>query len=93
MVGERCLKEEILRLATEEGIADHVRLVGYRDSREVLGASDVFVLPSPQEGSTLVVVEAMACGIVPVRTPAAGASEQSRMALTTSLWRLRIQAP
>lgn len=39
-------------------------------------ASDAFVLPSRVEGYGLVVVEGMATGLVPVRTPGGGASDQ-----------------
>jgi glycosyltransferase involved in cell wall biosynthesis len=42
----------------------------------VLWASDVCVLPSRQEGFAVVIIEAMLCGVVPIRTPAAGAAEQ-----------------
>ena len=39
-------------------------------------ASDAFVLPSRVEGYGLVVVEGMATGLVPVRTPGGGAADQ-----------------
>lgn len=64
------------RQAREAGVEDRVRLLGHTDTRRVLWASDVSVLPSLQEGFGLVTVEAMLCGVVPVRTPAAGASDQ-----------------
>jgi len=46
------------------------------DVREVLWAADACVLPSRFEGFALSIVEAMATGLVPVRTPTGGASDQ-----------------
>jgi glycosyltransferase involved in cell wall biosynthesis len=63
-------------LAAEAGVSDLVRLLGFADTRQVLWASDVLTLPSRREGFPLVIPEAMLCGIVPVRTPAAGAFDQ-----------------
>ncbi len=39
-------------------------------------ASDAFILPSRVEGYGLVVVEGMATGLVPIRTPGGGAADQ-----------------
>lgn len=51
--------------------------LGYTDDlREVYWAADIFVLPSRSEGFALVVAEAMCCGVVPIRTPAGGATDQ-----------------
>lgn len=53
------------------------RFVGFiPDARTALWASDVYVLPSRFEGFAIGVVEAMAVGLVPVRTPAGGATDQ-----------------
>jgi glycosyltransferase involved in cell wall biosynthesis len=51
--------------------------MGYtEDLRDIYWAADIFVLPSRKEGFALVVAEAMACGVVPIRTPAGGAEDQ-----------------
>lgn len=71
-IGENMVRAK----ASEAGVSDLIRLLGYTDIRQVLWASDVTVLPSRQEGFGLAIVEAMLCGIVPIRTPAAGAFDQ-----------------
>lgn len=63
-------------MASEAGVSDLVRLLGLTDTRKVLWASDAKVLPSRREASPLVIQEAMFCGVVPIRTPAAGAFDQ-----------------
>jgi len=63
-------------MAEEQGVADLVHFLGYADSRTVLWASDVMALPSRAEGLPIAVIEAMLCGVVPVRTPAGGAKDQ-----------------
>ncbi len=71
------MEEDIVQtLATEAGVSDLVRLLGFADTRQVLWASDILTLPSRREGFPLVIPEAMLCGVVPVRTPAAGAFDQ-----------------
>jgi glycosyltransferase involved in cell wall biosynthesis len=70
-------EEEVIRTyAAKMGVLDGIRLLGLTDARQVLWASDVLVLPSRREAFALVIPEAMFCGVVPVRTPAAGASDQ-----------------
>ncbi|MGC8979144.1 glycosyltransferase family 4 protein [Caldisericum sp.] len=68
--------ESIIKLAKELGVENNIILPGFVDSREVLWASDILVLPSRQEGFAVVIAEAMLCGVVPIRTPAAGAYDQ-----------------
>lgn len=70
-------EEEVIRAyAAKIGVLDAIHLLGLTDARQVLWASDVLVLPSRREAFPLVIPEAMFCGVVPVRTPAAGASDQ-----------------
>jgi glycosyltransferase involved in cell wall biosynthesis len=74
--------EERGRLEAEArhlGIADRVRFLGSRtDVPEVLGASDVFVLPSLYEGHPLCVMEAMAAGRPVIATAVGGVPEVVR---------------
>jgi glycosyltransferase involved in cell wall biosynthesis len=72
-------EEAIIRIqATQAGVLEQIRLLGLADSRQVLWASDVLILPSQKqtEAFPLVIPEAMLCGVVPIRTPAAGAFDQ-----------------
>ena len=64
-----------MRRAAERGVAERMILLGHSDTREVMWASDCGVLPSRKEGFGLVVVEGMACGVVQLRTPSAGARD------------------
>jgi glycosyltransferase involved in cell wall biosynthesis len=71
--------EEQGRLEAEAGrlgVAERVRFLGSRaDVPEVLGASDVFVLPSLYEGHPLSVMEAMAAGRPVIATTVGGVPE------------------
>lgn len=69
-------ESRIRELVEEAGVSCLVRFTGFVEAREVLWASDVFVLPSRREAFPLSVIEAMSCGVVPVRTPAGGAYDQ-----------------
>jgi glycosyltransferase involved in cell wall biosynthesis len=69
-------EENIRTKIIDLNISDNVQLLGFTDTRQVLWASDVIVLPSFQEAFPLVIIEAMLCGVIPIRTPASGAMEQ-----------------
>ena len=71
-------KQEIENYALiEEENRHRFLFLGYvNECRDVYWASNIIVLPSQAEGFGLVIVEAMSCGIVPIRTPAAGAYDQ-----------------
>lgn len=61
-VGER--RDDLLTLAKELGVADRLRLLGFReDVRQVYKAADMFLLPSFREGLSASVMEAMASGL------------------------------
>lgn len=70
--GNEQYRQELLRLAQELGVAESVRLPGYCDPREVLGISDVFVLPSYVEGFPIACIEAMIMRVPVIRTKTGG---------------------
>jgi glycosyltransferase involved in cell wall biosynthesis len=71
-------RQEIEQYALDnDNTANRFLFLGYvNETRDVYWASDVIVLPSQAEGFPLVILESMACGVVPIRTPAAGAYDQ-----------------
>ncbi len=66
----------VMRQASEHDVTGQVQCLGIVETRKVLWASDIITLPSRREGFPLVILEGMLCGVVPIRTPAAGASDQ-----------------
>lgn len=74
--GEGSQEEEIRRRILERRLSGHVRLVGQQpDIGLWLRASDVLVLPSPEEPFGLVLVEAMCRGVPAVAAAAGGPLE------------------
>jgi glycosyltransferase involved in cell wall biosynthesis len=69
--------ESLYQKARDLGLDESsLKFVGQQPARRVYDASDACVLPSLQEGFPLTIVEAMHCGVVPIRTPSEGAAEQ-----------------
>ena len=67
-----CVMEQI----HEHDVTEQVHCLGMVETQTVLWASDIITLPSVREGFALVIVEAMLCGVIPIRTPAGGAFDQ-----------------
>ena len=64
--------------AAQLGVSDHVRFIDevpWRQMPALLGAADVFVLPSYSEGLPLSLLEAFACGLPVVTTRCGGPEE------------------
>lgn len=77
-VGSGDDENEIKSLTSPEELDRAIfKFLGYIDRPEcAMWAADVFVLPSRLEGFALVIAEAMATGLVPIRTPSGGALDQ-----------------
>ncbi len=69
--------ESLRRMIDQLNLAEHVVLTGHReDVPLLLAATDVFVLPSEQEGFSVAVMEAMMSGTPVVATPEGGRALQ-----------------
>ena len=76
LVGDGPCREALSRQASALGLGADVRLVGeVSDVREALGAMDVFVLPSHEEGMSNALLEAMAAARPIVVTDVGGNRE------------------
>lgn len=78
VVGDGPLRDSIASLIGELGIADRLRLAGWKSGpevRQLIGESRALVLPSFAEGLPVVVMEAMALGRPVVATWVAGIPE------------------
>lgn len=63
MCGIGTLEEDLKSLAKSYGIENQVHFLGYRnDIKDLLQATDIFVMPSIREGLSRSLMEAMACG-------------------------------
>jgi glycosyltransferase involved in cell wall biosynthesis len=76
-VGDGPERAAVERLAVDLGLGpDRLRFLGFRtDVPDLLGASDVFLLPSRTEGLPLSMLEAMTHGMAIVATPVGGIPE------------------
>jgi glycosyltransferase involved in cell wall biosynthesis len=73
---ERTFHGDLMRLTVEHGAAEAVRFTGRLPTvADVLGAADVFVLPSRSEGHSLALVEAIRAGLPCVASAVGGAPE------------------
>lgn len=69
IIGDGELRASLEALASELGIKEHVRFLGFRsDAVSCIPAFDLFVHPSRWEGFGLAILEAMACGVPVIST-------------------------
>ncbi|HTT44946.1 MAG TPA: glycosyltransferase [Thermoplasmata archaeon] len=82
------------RLARSPGLAAHARYVGpvaESEKAALLAQSDLFVLPSTSDTSSVAVLEAMACGTPAIAPATGGASEIVEDGITG--WRVPVTVP
>ena len=67
ILGEGPLRDTLADQIKRLGLEGHVDLLGFIDDvREILWSSRIYIMTSVLEGLPLSVMEAMACGLVPV---------------------------
>jgi glycosyltransferase involved in cell wall biosynthesis len=76
IAGEGHEQPDLEQLVGELHLKDNINFLGRQSPRAVCWAADFILLGSTREGFALSIVEAMACGVVPLRTPSAGAADQ-----------------
>ncbi|RJT07988.1 glycosyltransferase [Halococcus sp. IIIV-5B] len=75
LIGDGSLHEEVERILRQGDAIEQVELPGWIDHEAMpdrLAESRLLVLPSESEGVPKAILEAMACGTVPVATPVGG---------------------
>lgn len=86
IAGDGACRGDLEGLAAGLGVGERVRLLGERrDIPLVLGAMDIFVLPSVAEGMSNTVLEAMASGLPVVATRVGGNAEMVDDGVTGTL--------
>jgi len=76
LIGGGNMKEELQDIATDCGVSvDFLGQIEHDDIAKYLGESDIFILPSLNEGMSNSVLEAMACGLPIITTNTGGSKE------------------
>lgn len=76
IVGDGNIKPDLMTQARDMGISEHVVFLGHReDTKELVQAMDIFVLPSLSEGIPMALLEAMAASRSVVASRVGGVPE------------------
>ena len=76
VIGDGVLKKTLQTLIETEGVTTHIQLLGHvTDARQYLGAADMFLLPSYQEGLPYALLEAGAAGLPTIASDVCGIPE------------------
>jgi len=69
IIGEGSEKSNLIKLTKELKLSKNIKFVGYTNNVEkYLNKSKFFVMTSKSEGLPIALIEAMACGVVPIIT-------------------------
>jgi glycosyltransferase involved in cell wall biosynthesis len=76
IVGEGPLKNSLQSTVHSQQLEEKVKFLGLRkDVPEILGITDILVLPSTREGLPMILLEAMAAGVIVIATRVGGTPE------------------
>jgi glycosyltransferase involved in cell wall biosynthesis len=76
IVGDGPMASKLANLSADLGLADRVRMTGFRaDARQLTACMDMFVLCSFSEGTSMALLESMAAGVPVVVTDVGGNPE------------------
>ena len=76
IVGDGSIRPDLMTQTRDLGISEHVEFVGHReDTKELVQAMDIFVLPSLSEGIPMALLEAMAASRSVVASRVGGVPE------------------
>jgi L-malate glycosyltransferase len=83
LVGDGPDRSRVEKLCRELGVCDDVIMIGkLKNPTELLGISDLFILPSESESFGLAALEAMAAGVPVISTNTGGIPEVNRHGVT-----------
>jgi len=73
VIGDGPKKYDIRQVVEEQGLREKVIFAGFqKDVSDILPGFDIFVLPSLTEGTSMALLEAMACGLPVIATAVGG---------------------
>lgn len=89
MAGSGDMMDKMIKLAAERGIADRFHFPGFQKGKQVyemLGASDVYIMPSVSEPFGISPLEAMQMGVPSIISKQSGCAEILNNVIKTDYW-------